>query len=141
VLTVKTDKKIEFRLQTTTRLLDTATVHDEAFHPVATSDRTTTEAETEITTTPDLAIKTIETLASTTRTVDAMILASLVDSTMTSTNLHRALTTAMVAAIGAETETAIAMEMEIGIPTNDLETGVALLRDPGAQTRADSIGL
>jgi hypothetical protein len=142
VLTVKTDKKIDFRLQTTTRLLDTATVHDEAFHPVATSDRTTREAKTEIITTPNLATKTIETLATTTRTIGTMILARLVDSTMTSTDLRRALpTTATVAAIGAATETTITTETEIGIPTNDLETGVALLRDPDAQIGADLIGL
>lgn len=138
MLTVKTDKKIDFRLRTTTRPLDIATVHDEVFHLVVTSDRTTTEAETEIITTPDLATKTIETLATTTRTIDAMILASLVDNTMTSTDLHHALpTTATLAA----TETTIAMETEIGTPTNDLETGVALLRDPDAQIGADLIDL
>jgi hypothetical protein len=142
VLTVKTDKKIDFRLRTTTRLPDTAIVRDEAFHPVVTSDRTTTEAETEIITTPGLATKTIETLAITTRTLDAMILARLVDRMMTSTDRHHAHPpTATVAAIGAATETTIAMETEIGIPTNDLETGVALLRDPDAQIRAGLIGL
>lgn len=80
MLTVKTETKVDFRLRITIRLLDTATVHDEAFHPVATSDRTTKETETGITTTPGLAIKVI---AGTTRIRDVTTIASREDNTMT----------------------------------------------------------
>jgi len=135
VLTVKTDTKIDIRLRTTTRHLDTAIIPDEVSHLVATSDLTTTEAEIEIITTPGPGTK-IEAFATITRTLDAMITASLAGRTMTS--LHRAHpTTATVAAIGAATETAITTETEIDIPTNDLETGVAPLRDLDVQTVAD----
>lgn len=135
MLTVKTDTKIDIRLRTTTRHLDTAIIPDEAFHLVATSDLTTTEAEIETITTPGLATK-IEAFAITTRKIDAMIVASLAGRTMT--NLDRAHpTTATVAAIGAATETAIATETEIDIPINDLETGVAPLTVLDAQTVAD----
>lgn len=144
MLTVKTDKKVDFRLRTTTRLLDTAIIHDEVFHPVATSDRTTKEKEKEIETiaTPGPAIKTTETLATTTRMLDATTIVSLVDNTMTPTDLRRAdPTITTVAAIGAVTEITTAMGTETGIPTNDLETGVALLTDPDAQIEAGLIVL
>jgi hypothetical protein len=82
VLTVKTEPKVDFRLRITIRLLDTATGHDEAFHPVATSDHTTKETGigTEITTTPDLAIRAI---AGTTRIRDVTTIESREDNTMT----------------------------------------------------------
>lgn len=79
-MTVKTETKVDFPLRITIRLLDTATGHDEAFHPVATSDRTTKETGIGITTTPGLAIKAI---AGTTRMRDVTTIASREDNTMT----------------------------------------------------------
>lgn len=142
MLTVKTDKKVDFRLRTTTRLLDTATIHEEVFHPVVTSDRMTREKEIETIGILEPAIKTTETFATTTRMLDATTIVSHVDNTMTPTDLLRAdPTITTVAAIGAVTETTTAMGTEIGIPTNDLETGVALLTDPDTQIEAGLIVL
>jgi hypothetical protein len=88
------------------------------------------------------AIKTTETFATTTRMLDATTIVSHVDNTMTPTDLLRAdPTITTVAAIGAVTETTTAMGTEIGIPTNDLETGVALLTDPDTQIEAGLIVL
>jgi hypothetical protein len=102
----------------------------------------TKEKEIETIATPGPAIKTTETFVTTTRMLDATTIVSLVDNTMTPTDLRRAdPTITTVAAIGAVTEITTAMGTEIGIPTNDLETGVALLTDPDAQIEAGWIVL